>query len=1005
MMGGIRGFAWNCGGLRRNSPATLNKVIFFEKSFKNSFDFFFFIETHHKDKNDIPNELMRFEDTHHIVHSATDKNDTHTGIIGLIPKSLFKVEEEISLIQGRILYLSILELARNVKHCISVVYLPTNQNLNVDIMQNVVHKLRLPDKNDISNYVMLGDFNFIDHEKDKRNGLSSKDRQLNTIWTPFLDEMDMTDPFREQNPKRRVWSFRGTGVAKNSRIDRLYVNSARTNDITNIRYIYTPFTGHKVLAFEIKQDIEWGKGYFKLNTSLFEDDEYERIVDETITEVNTLSNRNPSEKWEIFLLTMKTKSIHYSTIKNKAKRKTKNELIRQMTKIEEKQETEDMQEHYAYLKGRLKEIEDKEIEGYIRRTKFLAPYEKTECDISFYSKLENQKRASDRMSQLAEKKDGKIFSDQQNIMRISTEFYKKLYQTEKVSEKIQEKLLKNVKTKLSKEKRTELDKPLTAKEIEEAIDKLQSGKSPGLDGFPIEFYKKYWYKIKKIFTAYVNDVKERGLSSCKNLSVIKLIYKKTGETYLLTNYRPISLINTDVKIITKVLTERLLYVLPTIIHATQTAVYGRKIDQNIHLVRDLIEMANRDDDTAAFIFLDQEKAFDRVNHDFLFKTMKAFGIGENFINWVRNIYSNAASIININGFFSERIPLQRGVRQGCPLSALLYVLVIEVLAIQLRLNPNIVGFKVGGEKIVSLHYMDDTTIIIKQNRCFKEVIKELELYERATEAKVNYKKTKGLWTGSWKGRRTSPMPGIKWTSGDVRNLGIFFGNDNPALKTFQEIVPEFKKRLSYWKQFSLTKIGKARVVEMFLASKLVYAIKFYPIPDKFRKEIQDTIFQYVNFPLKVITIGQRELWKIKPNGGCKLVNIQTKSETSKAKWLMEIATNPEFKIHLETFSNLVGIQKGGNEGRDLIFMNRAFITRVMKVKDSFYKEALQSLSMIRRHKGIASPRDQARRPHCGYAGPSRTTFLASSNDFLFVHKRIHKRMSTIFLATIGGLKV
>ena len=79
--------------------------------------------------------------------------------------------------------------------------------------------------------------------------------------------------------------------------------------------------------------------------SLFEDDEYEGIVDETITEVNTLSNRNPSEKWEIFLLIMKTKSIHYSTIKNKAKRKIKNELIRQMTKIEEKQETEDMQEH------------------------------------------------------------------------------------------------------------------------------------------------------------------------------------------------------------------------------------------------------------------------------------------------------------------------------------------------------------------------------------------------------------------------------------------------------------------------------------------------------------------------------------------------------------------------------------------------------------------------------------------------------------------------------------
>ena len=123
-------------------------------------------------------------------------------------------------------------------------------------------------------------------------------------------------------------------------------------------------------------------------------------------------------------------------------------------------------------------------------------------------------------------------------------------------------------------------------------------------------------------------------------------------------------------------------------------------------------MANKNDDTAAFIFLDQEKAFDRVNHNFLYKTMAAFGIGETFIKWVSTIYSNATSVLSINGFFSDKIALKRGVRQGCPLSALLYVLVIEVLAIQLRLNPNIVGFTVGGEKIVSAHYVDDTTIII-----------------------------------------------------------------------------------------------------------------------------------------------------------------------------------------------------------------------------------------------------------------------------------------------------
>ena len=178
-----------------------------------------------------------------------------------------------------------------------------------------------------------------------------------------------------------------------------------------------------------------------------------------------------------------------------------------------------------------------------------------------------------------------------------------------------------------------------------------------MDGFPVEFYKRYWEKIKVLFMDYINEVKTLGFENVRNVSVIKLIYKKTGEIYLLANYRPISLINVDVKLITKVLAERLKFVLPQIIHVTQTAVYGRKIDQNIHMIRDLIEMANRDDDTAAFIFLDQEKAFDRVNHNFLFKTMKAFGIGDTFMKWVKMIYSNANSVLSINGHFSAQIPL------------------------------------------------------------------------------------------------------------------------------------------------------------------------------------------------------------------------------------------------------------------------------------------------------------------------------------------------------------
>ena len=502
---------------------------------------------------------------------------------------------------------------------------------------------------------------------------------------------------------------------------------------------------------------------------------------------------------------------------------------------------------------------------------------------------------------------------------------------------------------------------------------MQSAKSPGLDGIPIEFYQEYWNEIKNYYMAFINKVKTSFFSRTKNTSVIKIIYKKTGEIFLLANHRPISLINVDIKILTKALGNRLKFILPHIIHASQTAVYGRKIDHTIHMIRDLIDIANKEDEQAAFIFLDQEKAFDRVNHEFLYKTMRAFGIGEGFIQWVKNIYSNATSVLNLNGFLSKQIPLKRGVRQGCPLSALLYVLIIEVFSLQLRLNPNIVGFKIGGEKIVSAHYLDDATIIIKQNRCFKEVIKEISDYEEASGAKINYKKTEGLWTGSWKDRRVPPMD-IKWSNKNVEKLGVYFGNDDPALATYNKIIPSLRKRLNYWKQFKLTQIGKARVVEIFLAAKVIFAMKFYPVPEIIQKNLQAEIFKYINSPQKIVTIAQKEMWKTKEYGGIKLINTQIKSETCKAKWLIEIATEPQLNLHLHIFTRIMGKQKGNISGRDLIFLQQNYIEKQLVTDSKFYKEALLSLANLETRKGIKDIK-QWDEQHIFY-----NTLLTTEND-------------------------
>ena len=129
----------------------------------------------------------------------------------------------------------------------------------------------------------------------------------------------MVDPFREQNPKKRIWSFVGTGAAGNNRIDRIYVNSINMKNVTDMRYIQTSFKGHRILAFNTKGQQEHGKGYYKMNASILKDERYKDMVEETIKELEDLQIDHDIEKWDTFILTIKFKSISYSQNKNRIK--------------------------------------------------------------------------------------------------------------------------------------------------------------------------------------------------------------------------------------------------------------------------------------------------------------------------------------------------------------------------------------------------------------------------------------------------------------------------------------------------------------------------------------------------------------------------------------------------------------------------------------------------------------------------------------------------------------
>ena len=141
------------------------------------------------------------------------------------------------------------------------------------------------------------------------------------------------------------------------------------------------------------------------------------------------------------------------------------------------------------------------------------------------------------------------------------------------------------------------------------------------------------------------------------------------------------------------------------------------------------------------------------------------------------------------------------------------------------------------------------------------------MFQRGHQKKFNYEKTKGLWLGNWKDRTDTPL-GITWTNSNVKTLGVYFGNENPAAHTFADIVPKVTRSLNYWKQLKLSKLSKARVIEILLASRFWYFAIFYPISIKTTKELQAKFKEYVNFPGNP-TVSESEMKKTQITRGLK----------------------------------------------------------------------------------------------------------------------------------------
>ena len=232
---------------------------------------------------------------------------------------------------------------------------------------------------------------------------------------------------------------------------------------------------------------------------------------------------------------------------------------------------------------------------------------------------------------------------------------------------------------------------------------------------------------------------------------------------------------------------------------------GRYIGQNIRLIQDIMKITQLENLPGMAIFVDFKKAFDSVNWDFLTKVLETFNFGPQIRKWINVLYTDITSCVINNGYASEFFSLQRGVRQGCPLSGILFVLCAEILAHTVRNDENIKGIQIYKKEYKVSQYADDTTAFVADAESAKKLFEMLRAFQETSGLEINTTKTEGMWLGSCRHNTATPFD-ITWPSEPIYALGIYFSYDEVTAfnKNFEQKLISMKNILNLWKTRNLT---------------------------------------------------------------------------------------------------------------------------------------------------------------------------------------------------------
>ena len=704
--------------------------------------------------------------------------------------------------------------------------------------------------------IVAGDFNCVMDMKLDKYGGDPKARNSAACFLQAINaRFDLCDIWRKRHRNERNFTWTGKNTWDNSlirtRIDFFLASKTLDPFVSGTHIGPYPYSDHDYTSLLLDLDqVVRGPGFWHFNNELLKDIAFQAEIEKFWMKWDQefRSFTDPLRWWDQAKLHFKRIAIRHAKLKRKNQHHERFLLQNRVEKLHARATNGTTQDIEQYLLAReeLKKLDLKELEATKIRAK--AQFEEEgEKSTRYFFSLEKCRRA-EQCIRILTKDNLDTISETKDLLAETHSFYKSLFSAQPCDENVQANFLSGCYPNLSEEACASCEGMLTNEELKKAVYSMENDKSPGIDGLTTNFYKQFWPILGDKLTSVCNHAFHAGhLSITQRRGIITLIFKK-GDRSLLKNWRPITLLTTDYKILTKALANRLQRVLPSIIHTDQTAsVRGRTINDNTRLLHDVISYANERNVPLAVISVDQMKAFDRVSHAFLFKTLQKFGFGPNFTQWIRLIYTSVSSSVKTNGWLSAFIQLERGLRQGCPLSMPLYVLTAETMAINIRSNPRIHGIKPPGSQAEAKlsQFADDTTLLLTDEQSITETFHVFDLYERASGAKINKNKCKGLWSGSLS-YRTDQIYGFDWFNDFIpeKVLGQFFGNVNCTTMNWNVKVQKINNIIAAWKHRDISYKGRALIINALLTSTLWYNVTSLAVPPWAIAQIEQSIYGF-----------------------------------------------------------------------------------------------------------------------------------------------------------------